>query len=78
LRIRFHDQSPCAQYSIEDYGFFVVVNFPGGGDRFAQGDDADIIRREWDDCAAVGDFSYFEEIEIAAFAAREEEPDTEN
>jgi len=61
LRLRFHDQSPCGRYVLEDYGVCVVLDFAGGGDVFAQDDSADIIRQEWDDCAEVGDFSIFEE-----------------
>ena len=61
MRIRFHDQSPCGRYSFEDYGICVVLDFAGGGDLLAQGDDADRLREEWDACVEAGFFAIFEE-----------------
>lgn len=60
-RIISWDQSPCGHYSFEDYGVYVVVELPCGGDVFAQGDSADIIRQEWAHCVEAGCFRIWEE-----------------
>lgn len=54
-------ESPCGGYRLDDGPFYVVLTFSDGWSVFAQGDSADIIRQEWDDCSNAGDFSFFEE-----------------
>jgi len=61
LRLKFREKSPCGLYSFEDYGLYVVMTFSDGADVFADGDSADILRKEWADCVEAGFFRILEE-----------------
>ena len=62
------EKSSCGEYHLEHgpKGLYVVLHFSDGSSVFAQGDDSEILRQEWDSCAEAGDFSWFEEYRESA------------